>query len=669
MELRISKEKGVDIQEDLIGVFFEDINYAADGGIYAEMIENRSFEFLDARGDKDAYTQEYAGMYGWNGYSDKTDIELSICKENPLNAVNPHYLHVKGNANSGFTNKAYDGLYLEEDKSYHISFYARIQQGIGKLKICALLQTNQEGTKVWQDGIVATETIKEKSVLAQIEVTSKEWKKYEINCTVDKSMRHALFAVIFEEDAIIDFDCVSMFPADAVCGVFRKDLVEKLEELRPKFIRFPGGCVVEGNDLDNRYQWKNSVGDITERKANWNRWAVHGNNKENGYHSEFSHYNQTLGLGYYEYFLLCEHLKAKPLPVVNVGLACQYQSTQLVDRKDAFYQDFIQDTLDLIEFANGDVNTKWGKLRAQMGHIESFGLEMIGIGNEQWQTEKVDFFERYDDFEKAIHKHYPKMKLIGSAGPTVHTPTYEAAWKNYYEKCAENDDYAYAVDEHYYMEPDWFIKNTHFYDKYDRKVKVFSGEYAAHDPIEKEPTKRNNWRCALSEAAFLTGVERNADVVVLSSYAPLFARIGYVQWSPDLIWFNDVKAYGTPSFYVQKIFRDYTGTQTVLSTLDNGEDAGVFHSVSVNVKEKTMYMKLVNTSQQEQEVTIKLEKCWDEILRDTDVVCMCAGLMEVNSLDAPDAILPKMKKDVSLENGKIVLLPNSVTVVIKYAKE
>lgn len=651
MKLKISKEKGVDIQEDLIGVFFEDINYAADGGIYAEMIENRSFEFLDARGDKDAYTQEFAGLYGWNAYPDSDGVELSIKEEKTLNDINPHYLNVKANKNSGFTNKAYDGIYIESNKKYRVSFYARVAQERVALEICAL--KNNDNT---------TGITEEMQILAQVEVASKEWQRYEVEFQVEKTMRHALFAVIFKEDAAIEFDCISMFPVESVCGVFRKDLVEKLEELRPKFIRFPGGCVVEGNDLNNRYQWKQSIGDITVRKANWNRWAVHGNNEENGYHSEFCHYNQTLGLGYYEYFLLCEYLHAKPLPVVNVGLACQYQSTELVDRTDSFYQEFIQDTLDLIEFANGDVNTKWGKMRAEMGHVEPFGLEMIGIGNEQWQTEKVDFFERYDDFEKAIHEKYPKMKLIGSAGPTVHTQTYEEAWKNYYEKCAGNDNYAYAIDEHYYMEPDWFIKNTHFYDGYDRNVKVFSGEYAAHDGQVHESTKRNNWRCALAEAAFLTGVERNADVVVLSSYAPLFARIGYVQWSPDLIWFDDTKAYGTPSFYVQKIFAQYTGTETLKSVMENGEECGVFHSVSRDKETDKCYIKLVNTSEQGQKVDLVFEADWKNDVLEREKVQLVANLYDTNSIESPDNVVPNVMSQNL--NEHVILPPHSVVVIV-----
>lgn len=625
MELRVLQEKGVDIQKDLIGIFFEDINYGADGGIYAEMIENRSFEFLDARGDKDKYFQIYDGLYGWKAYPNQEQASLKIEVKDALNTINPHYAVVKAKAGSGFTNKAYDGIYVEQGKSYRLSFWAKAEHP-QELEIAAITKTD------------------EKVKLATVQVTDRNWKKYEVICKTDTTVRNGLFAILLKEAGEVCFDCISMFPQDAVCGVFRKDLADKLQELQPGFIRFPGGCIVEGNELTNRYQWKHTVGPIEERKANWNRWAVHENCAENDYTSIYSHYNQTYGLGYYEYFMLCEYLGAKPLPVANVGLACQYQSTQLIERTDMAYQEFIQDVLDLIEFANGAEDTKWGALRVSMGHKEPFGLEMIGIGNEQWQTERVDFFERYDDFEKAIHDKYPEIKLIGSAGPTVHTPTYEAAWKNYYEKCPEKENYTYAVDEHYYMEPEWFLANTHFYDKYDRSVKVFAGEYAAHDREESRLTHKNNWKCALAEAAFLTGVERNADVVYLSSYAPLFARIGYTQWAPDLIWFDDKESYGTPSFYVQKLFSRYTGAYTLESVMQEGEENQLFHVVSYNPEKKCMYIKLVNAAEKEQEVRLNLSDKWNDFVNQETVI-LTGELKAVNSITEPTKICPTERKE------------------------
>lgn len=638
MELVVSNKKGVDIQEDLIGIFFEDINYGADGGLYAEMIENRSFEFVDSRGTNNNYYQIFDGGYGWKAYPDDETMKMDIKTDNPQNEVNPHYLHVEAKSGMGITNKAYDGLFLEKGKKYKVSFWARCEKNV-ELSIVAVPQGDLEV-----------------QVLGSLSVEAGDWKKYQMEVNSQVTVEKALFGILFKETCAIDFDTVSMMPLDAVCGLFRKDLAEKLEELSPAFIRFPGGCVIEGNNLENRYQWKQSVGDIETRKANWNRWAVHNNNEENNFTSQFRYYNQTLGMGYYEYFVLCEYLGAKPLPVVNVGLACQYQSNELVRRDEPEYQQYIQDALDLIEFANGDENSEWGSVRAKMGHPEPFGLEMIGIGNEQWQTEEVDFFERYEDFEKAIHERYPDMKLIGSAGPTVHTPTYDAAWKFYHER-KEKTNFTYAVDEHYYMEPEWFLANTHFYDEYPRDVKVFSGEYAAHDREVQQAEFRNNWKCALAEAAFLTGVERNADVVYLASYAPLFARLDYVQWAPDLIWFDDKSSYGTPNFYVQMLYRKYTGTCTVESVLEGGEANKIYHSVSKDEKTGVVYVKMVNASDEKQEVTLVMD---DEVTM-MNKIEMHADLLAVNSILAPKNVVP-MKEELQLSD-KITLAPYSFQII------
>lgn len=656
MKLEILGNKGVDIQKGMIGIFFEDINYGADGGLYAEMIENRSFEFLDARGDKDAYYQKFDGLYGWNAWNKNSKVILEIKEENPLNEINPHYLHAVCEKGAGFTNKAYDGIYLEQGQGYRISFYAK---SLNNVKLQFAVVTNEET-------VVS---------MGRVQLDSNSWKKYELEFSAVENVRHGLFTVIFDDKAEVDFDCISMFPQNAYDGIFRKDLVYLLKEMKPGFIRFPGGCVVEGNELANRYQWKKSVGDITQRKANWNRWAVHENCEENNFTSLFNHYNQTLGMGYYEYFLLCECVGAKPLPVVNVGLACQYQSTQLVERGTEQYNEFIQDVLDLIEFANGDASTKWGALRVKMGHFQPFNLEMIGIGNEQWQTDKVDFFERYEDFEKAIHEKYPEMKLISSAGPTVHTPTYDAAWENMYKKSENNANYTYAVDEHYYMEPEWFLANTHFYDKYSRKVKVFSGEYAAHDKAVTKAELKNNWKSALAEAAFLTGVERNADVVYLASYAPLFARIGYTQWSPDLIWFDDMSSYGTPNFYVQKLYSCYTGIYTIESKMPCGEEKQIFHTVSFaekNNKEKSkLYIKIVNASPNSETLLITLSEDMQEKLEISSKakltkILLTGELQDVNSINNPLNIVPQ-KEQMEIDEiseFEITAKAQSVTVLI-----
>lgn len=330
-------------------------------------------------------------------------------------------------------------------------------------------------------------------------------------------------------------------PEDAVAGVFRRDLFELLKGLHPGFLRFPGGCIIEGNTLENRYRWKESVGRSESRRNNFNRWAVHDTKQESGFHTCYSHYNQSLGLGYYEYFLLCELIGAQPLPVLNVGLACQYQA-----------------------------------------------------------------------FEQAIHEKYPEMRLIGSAGPDITSERYTAAWDFYKEAAPKKENFVYAVDEHYYVKPEWFYAHTDFYDEYPRNIKVFSGEYAAHPVNGMNRPDANTLGGALAEAAFLTGVERNADVVVLASYAPLFARVGYAQWSPDMIWFDDARAYGTPSYYVQKLYGENLGTVTL--AMEGQEKAlreqEIYANASFDEAAGEIIVKVVNHSAQARELSLRLAESY-----------------------------------------------------------
>ena len=462
----------------------------------------------------------------------------------------------------------------------------------------------------------------------------------------------------------VDFDFISMMPADAVCGIFRPDLANKLKEIKPGFLRFPGGCIIEGNNLDNRYQWKKSIGPKETRTFNWNRWAVHNTREEDGYVGPFSHYGQTLGVGYFEYFLLCEYIGAKPLPVMNVGLACQYQSTQQVPMDTPEFQEFIQDALDLIEFANGGTDTKWGAIRAEMGHPEPFDMDYIGIGNEQWQTEEVDFFGRYERFEKAIHEVYPEMRLIGSAGPDVITDRYTRAWEWIHARVEDNPNFVYAVDEHYYVAPKWLYENVHFYDNYPRTAKVFAGEYAAHIPGRAGKfncPEANSFEAALAEAAFLTGVERNADVVVMASYAPLIARLGSTQWSPDLIWFDDKGCYGTPSYYVQKLYCQYMGNNS-LETEASGDK--LYASATYCDKCCKYVIKVVNASDQPAEVQVELNADSPVVLNgDYKCLQMTAGMDEENSVDEPEKVSPK-EIVLSFENGKVTVPGHSFHVII-----
>ncbi len=592
MRLKIADRKGNAVSEGMIGLFFEDINYAADGGLYAEMLENRSFEFVDCYGDKGDYYTKPAPGYGWSAEGDGAVLEFVT--GSPLYRENPHYLRFTADREgAGFKNKAYRGIYLRKGEEYRVSFYARMASYTGNFTVCvkkgdtvsakALIEGRQDPADPWH-----------------------KWIRYEAYLEAREDVDGADFVLSLDGKGIVEFDFISMMPADAVAGVFRKDLFECLKGLHPGFLRFPGGCIVEGDTLENRYRWKESVGAPEARKSNFNRWAVHGTTRENGWHTEYSHYNQTLGIGFYEYFLLCEMIGAKPLPVLNVGLACQYQSYELVEPGAPEFGEFIQDALDLIEFANGSPDTFWGGVRARMGHEEPFGLSMVGIGNEQWQTKEADFFTRYRLFEKAIHEKYPEIKLIGSAGPDIISDHYRDAWSFYRQEGAENENFCYAVDEHYYVKPEWFYDHVDFYDEYPRDVKVFSGEYAAHPENGMNNPAANTLKGALSEAAFLTGVERNADVVILASYAPLFARLGYAQWSPDLIWFDENGTYPTASYYVQKMYGENMGTVTIPMEGQEKALAGEAVYVNVTLDEKTReyIVKAVNAGDTDKSLEI-----------------------------------------------------------------
>ena len=592
MRLKIADRKGNAVSEGMIGLFFEDINYAADGGLYAEMLENRSFEFVDCYGDKGDYYTKPAPGYGWSAEGDGAVLEFVT--GSPLYRENPHYLRFTADREgAGFKNKAYRGIYLRKGEEYRVSFYARMASYTGNFTVCvkkgdtvsakALIEGRQDPADPWH-----------------------KWIRYEAYLEAREDVDGADFVLSLDGKGIVEFDFISMMPADAVAGVFRKDLFECLKGLHPGFLRFPGGCIVEGDTLENRYRWKESVGAPEARKSNFNRWAVHGTTRENGWHTEYSHYNQTLGIGFYEYFLLCEMIGAKPLPVLNVGLACQYQSYELVEPGTPEFGEFIQDALDLIEFANGSPDTFWGGVRARMGHEEPFGLSMVGIGNEQWQTKEADFFTRYRLFEKAIHEKYPEIKLIGSAGPDIISDHYLDAWSFYRQEGAENENFCYAVDEHYYVKPEWFYDHVDFYDEYRRDVKVFSGEYAAHPENGMNNPAANTLKGALSEAAFLTGVERNADVVILASYAPLFARLGYAQWSPDLIWFDENGTYPTASYYVQKMYGENMGTVTIPMEGQEKALAGEAVYVNVTLDEKTReyIVKAVNAGDTDKSLEI-----------------------------------------------------------------
>lgn len=548
--------------ERMFGVFFEDINFAADGGLYAELVKNRSFEFPQP-------------FTGWTAFGN-----VSIRADHPCFDRNPHYARLRCDGQltgSGLDNEGFRGIGLKKDADYRFSMYTRTPEG-GAASVDVEL--------VGADGA----TLRKQTLT----VNSREWKRCEAVLRSPVTDAKARLRVVMRGKGCVDADHISLFPADTWMGReggLRRDLAEALRDLHPGVMRFPGGCVVEGNSLATRYEWKNTVGPVENRPLNENRWNYTFK------HRAFPDYYQSGGLGFYEFFQLCEDIGARPLPVLSVGLSCQYESHEQVPLDSLL--PYIDDALDLIEFANGPATSRWGRVRAEMGHPEPFGLEMIGIGNEQWGKEYV---ERLEPFVKAIRQRYPNIRIVGSAGPSADGDKFDYLWPEMRRLGAD------LVDEHYYMTPEWFLQNATRYDAYPRTgPKVFAGEYAAHD----HPSgKANNFRAALAEAAFMTGLERNADVVGLATYAPLFAHAEAWQWNPDLIWFDNLRSMRTPSYYVQQLYALHAGN--AIYSLTCGDQPltgqqGVYASACGNSRTGATIVKLVNATDSVVTVNISLK--------------------------------------------------------------
>lgn len=647
LTVAITEENKIPVADGGVGLFLEDINYALDGGLYAELLENRNFEAKDAHGEWDNYVVDDDGGYAWEVYPAGADVLLKVKTDRPLFNENPHYMRVQaGVAGAGMKNKAYDGVYLKKGVTYKISFYARSYDYKGR---------------------VAVSLRKDGAILFEKKIKMKpngNWNRYSFRFKCKCDADRADFCFTLLKAGMVHADCFSMTGDDAVLGVFRRDLVELLKGIKPGFLRFPGGCVVEGNTLENRYLWKNSIGQIERRKHNWNRWAVHAASEENGFRTQYAHYGQTLGIGYYEYFRLCEYLGAKPLPVVSVGIACQYMSTQFVPLSSRELEGYIQEALDIVEFARGGVDTVWGRVRTQMGHPEPFRLEYLGVGNEQWEVpaekgkEGNAFYKRFELFEKVIHERYPDIKIIGTAGPTVGTPTHKSAWEWTRKNLAKNQNFVYCTDEHFYLPPQWFFDHADVYDGYPREGKVYAGEYAAHLPEagcgQFNAPQSNVWEGALAEAAFLTGTERNADVVLMKSYAPLFGRMGYSQWSPNLIWFNGKTAYGTCSYHVQKLYSLYTGNFALKTSVDA---KNVY--ASATVRDAFTYLKIVNASDEEIDCDVTGDFDFGSLTR---IIRLEGQKGDYNTFEEPDKISPKDVAPVSARS--LTLSPRSFSVLV-----
>ena len=475
---------------------------------------------------------------------------------------------------AGLDNEGFTGIGLKQGEEYRFSVYTRTLDA-GPMKLSIEL--------VRADG--------SNPLKKEIEIKGNEWKKQTVILKSPFTDAHARLRIVLLTKGTVDMDHISLFPVKTWKGRengLRADLAQALYDLNPGVFRFPGGCIIEGNSLATRYQWKNSVGPVENRPLNENRWNYTFK------HKAFPDYFQSLGLGFYEYFLLSEDIGAEPLPVISCGLSCQYESNEVVPLDEL--DPYVQDALDLIEFANGDVNTTWGKVRAEMGHPEPFNLKMIAVGNEQW--DKV-YVERLEVFTKAIREKYPNIKVIGSSGPSASGDKFDYLWPEMKRVGVD------LVDEHYYMEPKWKLENAKRYDSYDRKgPKVFAGEYAAHD----HPTgKANNLFAALSEAAFMTGLERNADVVHLATYAPLFAHVDAWQWNPDLIWYDNLRMMRTPNYYVQQMYGMNAGTDVLRLQMDGEPVAGqdsLYATAALDAPTGEIILKLVNVGAKPSDVKI-----------------------------------------------------------------
>lgn len=617
---------GAAIAPTMFGVFFEDINFAADGGLYPERIKNRSFEFNEP-------------LAGWSKRErGQADGELTIRTDRPLNAENPHYLrmrvHVPGN---GFValNGGFRGIGIQGGAQYVVSAYVRrVAAGPQVLRV---LVTDERGGALGD---------------ASLSGFTDTWRRYEAVITPSASNARAQFQIVVDQPGDVDLDMVSLFPKDTWNNRpngLRADLVQLLADMKPGFLRFPGGCIVEGRRLELRYQWKKTIGDVTERRAMINRWADENDRVAPDYY-------QSFGLGFFEYFQLAEDIGAAPLPILNCGMACQFNSGEMapVDQLD----EYIQDALDLIEFANGPVTSRWGAVRARMGHPAPFNLTMIGVGNEQWGARYID---RYKPFAAALKAKHPEIQLVTSAGPFPSGDRFDFLWAQLRALKAD------IVDEHYYQPPAWFLANATRYDRYERSgPKIFAGEYAAHTPGSGREGRRNNWQAALAEAAFMTGLERNADIVRMASYAPLLAHVDAWQWAPDLIWFDNLRSFGTPSYYVQKLFGTNVGTR-VLPVAINGAPAAAQHdlyaSAALDEQARDVIVKVVNTGTTARPARISLDGvALDGIGR--MIVLSSGDLLAENSLDQPMRVAPvETPLTVSTPDLRLDVAPQSVTVV------
>lgn len=571
-----AQQSGKKISSDLFGLFFEDINYAADGGLYAELVQNRSFEY-NPEEKRDWHPFSY-----WEFIVPGHSLgQISVETKAPIHPNNPHYVvlnaeyigdysqvKVKVESGVGLKNSGFDGIVVRQGEKYNFSMFAQLF------------------TEKPMDFLVSLQTPKGE-VLAQskVSVSYGSWKKYDTQLTATANSDSASLVILSKTSGKLALDMISLFPEKTYknrANGLRADLAQKLADLQPRFIRFPGGCLVHGNSLNNMYRWKNTIGPLEERKGQRNIW---------GYH-------QTGGLGYFEFFQFCEDIGAKPLPVLPAAVSCQNSGgTHVIGGAGqkalamSEMSEYIQEVLDLIEWANGSATSTWGTKRAAAGHPAPFNLEYLGIGNEDKMT--PEFEERFRMICKVVKEKHPEITIVGTSGPFHSGKDFDKGWE------IANDLKIPIVDEHYYVQPDWFLANQHRYDKYDRsKGKVYLGEYASWG---------NKLKNAIAEAAYLTGLERNGDVVQMASYAPMLAKKGFTQWTTDMIFFDNVNICLTPNYHVQQMFMNNQGDYYFDKVIEKDENNNTLAASCVkDSKTGDIILKMVNVGTTPQKMRVNL---------------------------------------------------------------
>lgn len=570
-QIRLKTEEKKDISDLLMGIFFEDINYAADGGLYAELIQNRGFEYklTDKKGrDKSWDSRKSWSLSGTGG-------AFTVDTLSPIHPNQQHYaVFTIDKVGVSLVNEGFDGIALNDGEKYNFSMFARGLDGYQGRMLVRLVDNA---------GKVLAE--------ARSQKMNAKWEKYDLVLIANQTFANAQLQIVPQTEGRLALDMISLFPQKTFKGHkngLRADLAQIIADMHPRFVRFPGGCVAHGDGIDNIYRWTNTVGPLETRKTQRNIWSYH----------------QSAGLGYFEYFQFCEDIGAEPLPVLAAGVPCQNSSCGGHGQQGGIpmcdMDDYVQEVLDLIEWANGDKNTKWGKVRAEAGHPEPFHLTYIGIGNEDLITDV--FEERFTMIYEAIQAKYPEIIVIGTVGPSYMGTDYIEGWELATKLRVP------MVDEHYYQSPGWFLNNQNFYDSYDRsKSKVYLGEYAAHIPGRKM-----NIETALCEALHLNNIERNGDVVSMTSFAPLLAKEGHTQWNPDLIYFNNTEVKPTVDYYVQKLYGQNAGNVYIPSSIalsNKQEDVKKRVSVSVvhDEQSKDVILKLINLLPVEVNASILLD--------------------------------------------------------------